>query len=93
MKNLFASIFVTLSSILIYSTGLPVLQDKIVIGSIMILVPGIAFTTSIRDIYNGDYLSGTIHLIDALLTAACIAAGVCISIFACQSLAKGGFLL
>lgn len=39
----------------------------------MPLVPGIALTTSIRDFYNGDYLSGTIHLIDALLTALCIA--------------------
>lgn len=93
LKNLFASAFVTLSSILVLFTGLPVQQDKIVIGSIMILVPGIALTTSIRDVYNGDYLSGTIHLIDALLTAACIAAGVCISLFICQELMGGGFLL
>lgn len=81
LSNVFASVFVTAMSILILLTGLPVLQDKIVIGAIMPLVPGIAFTTSIRDIYNGDYLSGTIHLIDALLTALCIAVGVCISIW------------
>ena len=42
----------------------------------MILVPGVALTTSIRDFFSGDYLSGSIHLIDALLTAVCIAAGV-----------------
>lgn len=93
LRNLFASAFVTLSSILFYVAGLPVHQDKIVIGAIMILVPGIALTTSIRDVYNGDYLSGTIHLIDALLTAACIAVGVCISLFICQELAQGGFVL
>jgi uncharacterized membrane protein YjjP (DUF1212 family) len=45
----------------------------------MPLVPGIAFTTSIRDIYNGDYLSGTIHLLDALITAVCVAVGACLS--------------
>ena len=50
----------------------------IIIGAIMPLVPGIAFTTSIRDIYNGDYLSGTIHLLDAIITAACIAVGACL---------------
>lgn len=42
----------------------------------MPLVPGIALTTSIRDFFNGDYLSGAIHMIDAVLTAFCIAAGV-----------------
>ena len=54
------------------------MPDKVIIGAIMPLVPGIAFTTSIRDFYNGDYLSGTIHLIDALLTAICIAVGACL---------------
>lgn len=89
LSNVFASVLVTVLSILILLTGLPVMQDKIVIGAIMPLVPGIAFTTSIRDFYNGDYLSGTIHLIDALLTALCIAVGVCISIFICQKIAGG----
>ena len=46
------------------------LVNEVIIGSIMILVP------SIRDFFSGDYLSGSIHLIDALLTAVCIAAGV-----------------
>lgn len=92
LSNVFASIFVTALSILILLTGLPILQDKIVIGAIMPLVPGIAFTTSIRDFYNGDYLAGTIHLIDALLTALCIAVGVCISIWIVQQLG-GGILL
>lgn len=50
--------------------------DYMVIGSIIPLVPGVAFTTSIREFFNGDYLSGIIHLVDALLTAMCIAAGV-----------------
>ena len=77
LKNVFASGFVSLCSILILMTGVPILQDKIVIGAIMPLVPGITFTTSIRDFHNGDYLSGTIHLIDALLTALCVAVGIC----------------
>ncbi len=89
LSNVFASVLVTILSILIMLTGLPVMQDKIVIGAIMPLVPGIAFTTSIRDFYNGDYLSGTIHLIDALLTALCIAVGVCISIFIYQKISGG----
>lgn len=76
MTNIIGSALVTAGSLLFLNFGLPVLQDKIVIGDIMPLVPGIALTTSIRDLFNGDYLSGAIHLLDALLTAICIAVGV-----------------
>lgn len=92
LKNVFASFFVSTCSILILLTGLPVMQDKIVIGSIMALVPGITFTTSIRDFHNGDYLSGTIHLIDALLTALCVAVGICLPL-AIYNYLGGGLLL
>ena len=78
LTNIFASLFVTILAIFIANTGLAVHQDKIIIGAIMPLVPGIAFTTSIRDIYNGDYLSGTIHLLDAIITAICVAVGACL---------------
>ena len=44
-----------------------------IIGTLMILTPGIAFTMGIRDFVQGDYLSGTIRMIDALLIAASIA--------------------
>ena len=54
LRNVFASVLVSTLSIFIMFTGLPLLQDKIVIGAIMPLVPGITFTTSIRDFHNGD---------------------------------------
>lgn len=92
MQNIFTSMLITICCILLYFTGLPLQPDKIIIGSLMPLVPGIAFTTSIRDLYNGDYLSGSIHLIDALLTAICIAAGACLPLLAYQYL-SGGILL
>lgn len=91
LRNVFASIFVAACSILILSTGLPVLHDKIIIGAIMPLVPGITFTTSIRDFHNGDYLSGTIHLIDALSTALCIAVGICLTFAVYGYLGGGAF--
>ena len=83
---LICSMFVTALSLLPMCMGLPVSQDKIVIGCIMPLVPGIAFTTSIRDFYNSDYLSGVIHLLDALLTALFISVGVGLTIYIFQSL-------
>lgn len=76
IRHIVGSVITTILAVL-FSQILPgVLVDKVIIGSIMILVPGVALTTSIRDFFSGDYLSGSIHLIDALLTAVCIATGV-----------------
>lgn len=38
--------------------------------------PGVALTMGVRDILNGDYLSGSIRLLDAVLIAGSIACGV-----------------
>lgn len=76
ITNILGSALVTTLSLLALNFGLPILYDKVIIGDIMPLVPGIALTTSIRDFFNGDYLSGAIHMIDAVLTAFCIAVGV-----------------
>ena len=54
----------------------PLSMDKMIIGGLIILVPGMPLTTSVRDFFNGDYLSGTIRMIDALLVAVCMAIGV-----------------
>lgn len=45
-------------------------------GTIMPLVPGVAFTNGIRDIASGDYISGIVRMLDAILVFVCIAIGV-----------------
>ena len=90
--NILGSAIVTTLSLFALSLGLPVLDDEVIIGSIMPLVPGIALTTSIRDLFNGDYLSGVIHMMDAVLTAFCIAVGVG-AIITIYQLLPGGVLL
>ncbi len=49
--------------------------DKIVIGSIMLLVPGLAITNAIRDTMAGDLVSGTARMTEAFFIAIAIAAG------------------
>jgi uncharacterized membrane protein YjjP (DUF1212 family) len=49
--------------------------DKIVIGSIMLLVPGLAITNAIRDTMAGDLVSGTARMTEAFFVAIAIAAG------------------
>jgi len=91
LSYIIGSMIVTLGAGLVVSSGASVVFNHIVIGSIIPLVPGVSLTTSIREFFNGDYISGSIHLIDALLTAICIALGVGAAIFIFTSL--GGSLL
>lgn len=74
--HLASSALVAAFAVLLFMAGLGDSLDKIIIGSIIRLVPGVAMTTSIRDFMNADYLSGTIRLIDAILIGGCIAVGV-----------------
>ena len=65
--------------------------DQVIIGGIIPLVPGMVLTTSFRDFANGDYLSGTIRIMDALLVAGSIAVGVG-AVFAVRAALTGGVL-
>lgn len=92
LTNLSASALVTLCGALFLLAGIGDNMDKIIIGSIIRLVPGVALTTSIRDFFNGDYLSGAIRMLDAVLVGGCIAVGVGV-VVRCLSLLTGGALL
>lgn len=49
--------------------------DNIIIGGIMLLVPGLSITNAIRDTMSGDLVSGTARAVEALLISVGIAAG------------------
>jgi uncharacterized membrane protein YjjP (DUF1212 family) len=49
--------------------------DKTIIGSIMLLVPGLTITNAIRDTIAGDFLSGITKASEAFLIAVSIAVG------------------
>ncbi len=75
--NAFCSFVVAIAATVIRKFFLPACSaDVMIISSIMSLVPGVAFTTSIRDILNGDYASGSARMLEAVVVALAIAAGV-----------------
>lgn len=49
--------------------------DKIIIGSIMTLVPGLAITNAIRDTIAGDLIAGITRFVEAFLIAIAVAVG------------------
>lgn len=91
--NIIGSAIVTAGGLLLSMAGMGIWVDKVIIGGIIPLVPGVSMTMAIRDLFGGDYLSGSIRLIDALLTAMCIAIGVGGAIRAFQFLTGGAVLL
>ena len=53
--------------------------DKIMIGDIMLLIPGLGIINAVRDVFSGDTISGMLRLVEAVLWAAALAAGFMIS--------------
>lgn len=56
--------------------GIAVHPDKIIIGTIMLLVPGLTVVSAMRDMMNGDLVAGLIELVNALMSALAIAFGI-----------------
>ncbi|MBR4081638.1 MAG: threonine/serine exporter family protein [Clostridia bacterium] len=54
--------------------------DALVAGTLMPLLPGLAMTNAIQDTLRGDMVSGVAHAMQALLTAALVAAGVLMAV-------------
>lgn len=64
----------------LHALGLGQNPERIILGNIMLLIPGIAFTASLRDIINGDTLSGLIGLCEAVFRALAVAIGFAVAL-------------
>lgn len=60
--------------------GLCSSADKVMIGTIMLLIPGIAFTNGLRDLINGETISGSLRLFEAVIHASAIAIGFALAV-------------
>lgn len=60
--------------------GIIVHPDKIIVGTIMLLVPGLTVVNAMRDLMNGDLVAGLFELFNAIISALGIALGVAGSI-------------
>lgn len=76
IENFVGALLITIFAILSVNLNLGDNIDKIIIGSIMYLVPGVPITNSIRDTMSGDSLSGISRGMEAVFCALAIALGV-----------------
>ena len=56
-------------------------MDKVIIGNIMLLIPGVGLTNALRDLLVGDNMTGLLRLIEAMLLAFAIAVGYFLFVF------------
>ena len=59
-------------------------SQYMIVGAMMPLVPGLAFTNAIRDTLYGDYISAGSRLIEAVMIAVSVAIGVALGMVLCR---------
>ncbi|MBQ4574472.1 MAG: threonine/serine exporter family protein [Clostridia bacterium] len=88
--NMICSFAAGVLSILAVHAGLGHNLDMIIIGNIMLMIPGIALTNSIRDMISGDLMTGILRLVEALLLAVSIALGFSLAMIPLDALIISG---
>ncbi len=78
ISEFLASAIIGFSSYLLLQIGIGSEIDKIIIGSVMPLVPGLLITNAVRDLIAGHLVSGLSKGVEAFLTSSAIGAGIAI---------------
>lgn len=90
--NILGGALVTFLCMIMYRLNFGHNISSMIIGSVIPMVPGVAFTNAIRDIADGDYIAGSVRMLDAMLCFLCIAFGVGV-MFTVYQRVTGGILL
>lgn len=80
LYTLVCSFFAGLAALGLIYIGIGQHVSAIMIGAIMLLIPGVALTNSVRDMLGGDVIAGLLRLVESVMLAAAIAAGFAMAI-------------
>lgn len=76
LSELIAAMVMGILAVLFNHFNPQMITDNILIGALMTLVPGLAITNALRDLFMGDLLSGIMRMCEAVLTALALGGGV-----------------
>lgn len=65
---------------LLVRIGLGVQLDKVIIGDIMLFIPGLGIVNAVRDLLYGDIMTGFFRLVEAIIIAGAIACGIAMAL-------------
>ena len=80
-KTLLISFFAGLLICVTMMLGIGENMDMVVIGTIMLLIPGLFLGNATRDLLYGDTLAGSLKVVQALISAVMIAIGYAMALF------------
>ncbi|TFZ39892.1 threonine/serine exporter [Soehngenia longivitae] len=84
IKNIIGGFLIATIGVLSYflfkSFGINLDYNRIIIGSLMTLVPGVALTNGIRDLISGELIAGGARILEAIFIAIALAFGVGIAL-------------
>lgn len=75
LENIVLSFLMCFCAFFIQWLNPNILANKIIIGNIMLLIPGVGLTNSLRDMISGDTMAGMLRFCEACLIALAIASG------------------
>lgn len=90
--SIIAGLLGAIFCILLHSLGIGHNLGNMLVGTLILLIPGVAFTNGLRDIAGEDYLAGLTRLADALMIFLCIAVGACCALIASARLFSFSFM-
>ena len=85
-RNLLVSFLIGVAAGLTAAAVPALHMDKILIGDIMLLIPGLAMTNAVRNVLLGNTISGLVRLADSLLWAGSLAGGFMVAMRICDIL-------
>lgn len=91
LSNICGGLVGAAAAMLCCRLGLGANLGNIIVGALIPLIPGVAFTNALRDLANEDYIAGTTRLLDSLIMFFSIALGAILA-FVVQSWIVGGMV-
>lgn len=76
----FVSSFATGLAICFAGCVLPIHVDKVMVGDIMLLIPGLSLANAVSDMFVGDIITGALNVLSSVLIGAAIASGFALSV-------------
>lgn len=76
LSELVAAMVMGLLAVILNYLDPAMIIDHILVGALMTLVPGLALTNALRDLFMGDLLSGIVRMCEATLSALALGGGV-----------------
>lgn len=67
-------------AVLMKDMGLNINVETVIMGDIMLIIPGLMLASAVRDLFNGDTIAGLLRLSEAILSGFAIAIGFALAI-------------